>query len=400
MINSNEKNYLNSIKFKKVSYGDDKRDIKKKIFQNKIFIIFLIFFIIIFIFFFYKLIEKLTNKNIFSQLYNFKAQNITDKKQIENVNIMSFDKEYLYDINFYCLNNIFSSEDLNKLNYFIIYHCHSIEKGLSHFKLRPFGSRVINSLIHLLKKGLKHPNYESQFSFIIGINSLREYQKAYNQNKWNYRMEYKKVSKFLKHYEKIKYLKTGTNILTKEELKKDYKINYKKFISSRHSIRNYKNLKLKTKDIIEALEMAKYSPSACNRQFIKVHYYPNGKMRQNIIDYSIGKSGFYLDGVNTFIITFDVNGLGLNDKGERNQGYLNAGLFATNLINAFHSIGIGTCLIGFNNPVIQEEKLKKINNIPSNERIAVMLYAGYYDDKSIVTISPRKNVKDIFTEHK
>ena len=123
-------------------------------------------------------------------------------------------------------------------------------------------------------------------------------------------------------------------------------------------------------------------------------------MRQNIIDYSIGKSGFYLDGVNTFIITFDVNGLGLNDKGERNQGYLNAGLFATNLINAFHSIGIGTCLIGFNNPVIQEEKLKKINNIPSNERIAVMLYAGYYDDKSIVTISPRKNVKDIFTEHK
>ena len=55
--------------------------------------------------------------------------------------------------------------------------------------------------------------------------------------------------------------------------------------------------------------MARYTPSACNRQFVKLHYYPSGKMRQNVIDYSIGKGGIYLDGVNTFIITFEVNGL-------------------------------------------------------------------------------------------
>ena len=49
---------------------------------------------------------------------------------------------------------------------------------------------------------------------------------------------------------------------------------------------------------------------------------------------------------------------GLNGAGERNQGYFNAGLFATNLINAFHSLGIGTCLIQFSNKVEDEEKLK------------------------------------------
>ena len=144
--------------------------------------------------------------------------------------------------------------------------------------------------------------------------------------------------------------------------------------------------------------MAKYSPSSCNRQYVKLHYYPKGKMKQNVIDYSLGKDGIYLEGVNIFIITIDLNGIGV--PGERNQGYFNAGLFAANLVNSFHSLGIGSCFIKFHNPVEQEEELKKMNDIPSYERIAVILYAGYYDEKYNFTISPRKDVKDLFTEHK
>ena len=140
-------------------------------------------------------------------------------------------------------------------------------------------------------------------------------------------------------------------------------------------------MNLKIEDIKEAIEIAKYTPSPCNRQYIKIHYYKGGKVKENVFKYSIGKTGFYLEGVNTFIITFDVNGL--NWPGERNQGYFNAGLFSMNLVNAFHSIGIGTCFIQFANTVEEEEKLKHINKIPSNERIAVILFAGYYDDKSI-----------------
>ena len=40
--------------------------------------------------------------------------------------------------------------------------------------------------------------------------------------------------------------------------------------------------------------------------------------------------------------------------GERNQGYFNAELFATNLVNAFHSLGIGTGFIHFCNSINEE----------------------------------------------
>ena len=151
-------------------------------------------------------------------------------------------------------------------------------------------------------------------------------------------------------------------------------------------------------DVKAAVEMAKYSASACNRQYIKLHFYPSGKMRDNVIHYALGKGGLYLDGVNTFIVTFDVNGL--SGIGERNQGYFNAGLYSTNLVNAFHSLGIGTCFIQFANSVKDEDDLKRKNEIPEYERIAVILFAGYYDEKSIFAVSPRKNVSELLIEHK
>jgi nitroreductase len=295
---------------------------------------------------------------------------------------------------------MYASED-NKGNgnsYNIILNTHTLEKGLSHFDLRPFGKKKIQIIIGLLKKQLDIENYEKLFSFINGINSLREYKKVYEEHKWTNKPEYKEVFEFLAKYEKIIEQKTGAYVMTKEELKKDYDIDYNKFIKSRHSTRNYKDMTLKIEDIKKAVNMAKYSASACNRQYIKVHYYPEGKMRQNVIDYSLGKGGLYLKGVNTFILTFDVNGL--TGSGERNQGYFNAGLFSTNFVNALHSLGIGTCFIQFANSVKDEEQLKEINDIPSNERIAVILFAGYYDNKSIFCVSPRKDFEEYFTIHK
>ena len=333
-------------------------------------------------------------ENIKEQLNNMNSHLTEGKKKFTKI-----EREFLYDKNFYMLNKMYASKD-NKGNgngYNIIFNTHSLEKGLSHFKLRPFGKNKIKTIIGLLNKQLSFENYERLFSFINGINTLREYIKVYKEHKWIYNPEYKEVSEFLAKYKKIKEQKTGAYVMTKEELKIDYDIDYNKFIKSRHSTRNYRNKALQIEDIKKAVNMAKYTASACNRQYIKVHYYPKGKMRQNVIDYSLGKGGLYLEGVNTFIITFDVNGLTI--AGERNQGYFNAGLFSTNFVNAFHSLGIGTCFIQFCNSVEDEEKLKKLNEIPSNERIAVILYAGYYDDKSIFCASPRKDFEEYFTLH-
>ena len=377
MNNSNDKNEAETIKFKKVPIGKYYKDKNYKSCQV-IVLIALISCIFIFLVIFYFIYKKV-NESYLSQLQE--KENIIEnlKEQLNNLNssqhkegkkkFTPIEKEFLYDKNFYMLNKMYASKDNrgNGNGYNIILNTHTLEKGLSHFELRPFGKQKIKIIIGLLKKQLDFANYERLFSFINGINSLREYKKVYDQHKWTNQPEYQEVTEFLIKYEKIIEQKTGAYVMTKEELKNDYDIDYNKFIKSRHSTRNYKN------------------------------YYSKGKMRQNVIDYSIGKGGLYLEGVNTFILTFDTNGL--TGAGERNQGYFNAGLFSTNFVNALHSLGIGTCFIQFANSVEEEEKLKKLNEIPSSERIAVILYAGYYDDKSIFCVSPRKDFEDYFTLH-
>ena len=406
MNNSNDKNEAETIKLKKVPIEKYQKDNNCKLYQV-ILIIALISCIFIFLISFFFLYKKVNNsflsqlqekeniiENLKEQLNNMNSQSTEGKKRLTSI-----EKEFLYDKNFYLLNEMYASKD-NKGHgngYNILFNTHSLEKGFSHFELRPFGKQKIKIIIGLLKKQVAFENYERLFSFINGINSLREFKKVYEEHKWIDYPEYKEVSEFLAKYKKIIEQKTGAYVMTKEELKNDYDIDYNKFIKSRHSTRNYKNMILQIGDIKKAVNMAKYSASACNRQYIKVHYYPKGKMRQNVIDYSLGKGGLYLEGVNTFIITFDTNGL--IGAGERNQGYFNAGLFSTNFVNALHSLGIGTCFIQFANSVEEEEKLKKLNEIPSSERIAVILYAGYYDDKSIFCVSPRKDFEEYFTLH-
>ena len=342
-------------------------------------------------------IKKQLNNNQQSNPVQSQQEKPVEKRQTEE-NLTPEDREYLFDKTFYKHHNMGTTKTLNKLSYESLIHCHTLEKGMEHFELRPFAVKKTEYMMSLIKSEEKFENYLKDFSYNTTINSLREYKKIYEDHKWTDKEEYIKVNNFLKNYSNIPEQKTGAYILTKEELKKDYDIDYLKFVKSRHSTRNYLNKPIKIEDVEAAVEMAKYSASACNRQYIKLHFYPSGKMRDNVIQYALGKGGLYLDGVNTFIVTFDVNGL--SGAGERNQGYFNAGLYSTNLVNAFHSLGIGTCFIQFANSVKDEEELKKKNDIPEYERIAVILFAGYYDEKSIFAVSPRKNVQDLLVEHK
>ena len=67
-----------------------------------------------------------------------------------------------------------------------------------------------------------------------------------------------------------------------------------------------------------------------------------------------------------------------------------------NLVNAMHSLGIGSCFCQFGNSTKQEEQMKKLLNIPENERIAVIIACGYYVDECTIPYSPRKKIEDVY----
>ena len=308
---------------------------------------------------------------------------------------LNFCREYKYDYNFFIKNYSNSKETKNKIGYNILLATHSLEKGMSNTKLRYFGVNKTKEIINMLSKYEKYDNYKEDFPFINGINILRKYKEIYEENNWINREEYKKVNEFLNNYNDIVSINVGSFTLEKKSFIKDAtNIDYNKFLSSRHSVRNYCTKKIDDNDIKKAVDMAIKSPTACNRQMVKIYYVENSEKREKIIHLGQGFSGFDLDSVNIFLITFDVNANYF--IGERNQGWFNSGLVAMNFVNALHSLGIGSCFIQFGNTTKEEENIKNILNIPNNERIAVILSAGYYENSSKIPFSPRKNISDIY----
>ena len=143
--------------------------------------------------------------------------------------------------------------------------------------------------------------------------------------------------------------------------------------------------------------MAIMSSSACNRQMCKI-WHILSKDKIEILKKSLsGLGNFNLDNnIDFFVITFDMNNCLFTS--DRNDGRFNAGLIAMNFVNGLHSLGIGSCLLQFGNYLDDEVELKKVIGIPNNERIAIVIGAGYYDEEVKVTYSIRKNINDIYFE--
>lgn len=300
--------------------------------------------------------------------------------------------EFYKDKHFFLKNYMYNENTLNKICYSLIFEVHKLEKGMTSNDLRPFGKDKVKKIIDLIKKN-QNLN-KNIFSYNLSINCLYKYKEIYEKYKWTDRSEYIIVKEFLKNKNDYNYLKVGAYDLARNDIMKDANIDYLNFLKSRHSIRNFSDKKLLLNDINKAVEMAILSPSACNRQMVKCYYIGNEENKKIITKYAQGLSLFNLSGINYFIITFDVNSNYF--IGERNQGWFNAGLFSMNFINALHSLGIGSCCIQFGNSFNQEKKIKSILKIPSNERIAIIIAAGYYDTISKVTYSSRKNIDNIF----
>lgn len=297
-----------------------------------------------------------------------------------------------YDRKFFVNNFINGTTTNETLNYDLILEIHKLEKGMTSKQIRPFGVDKVKKIIKLLnlyqKKG-----YEESFASNLAISILCKYKEIYKENNWIDKSEYILVSNYLNSHKNNFKISSGAYEIKFDDIKKSLNLDYFSFLKSRHSVRNYSREKLKQEDIEKACEMAILSPSACNRQMCKLYYIQKEENKKLIEKYTQGLSLFDLTNANYFIITFDVNSFYF--LGERNQGWLNSGLFCMNFVNALHSLGIGSCIAQFANSPKEEKILKDKLSISKSERIAVIVVCGYYDNSSKIPVSSRKDKEEI-----
>ena len=165
------------------------------------------------------------------------------------------------------------------------------------------------------------------------------------------------------------------------------------FITSRHSIRDFDQRKVSHELITEAVRVAMYAPSVCNRQGWRAHWFDAPEDLARILPLHSGSAGFADNIPGVFVLTYDIRAF--EGTNERNQGWIDGGLFSMNLMLALHGLGLGSVPLNWSRSNAASDKLRETAGIPDHENILMLLAAGHPAEGYRVARSARRPIEQI-----
>jgi len=289
-------------------------------------------------------------------------------------------------------NAFYQFDNSEKLIGVIVAEYHVIEKGLTMPEPRlGFGFEIMKALI-------KHCNlYSTQICdsnsehFFHAISVIAEYKLFHDNN--NFPLDealFRSIDDILSKFGKA--IPSMQISMTKEYYFKNIYSSFEDFSNSRHSLRNFSG-SVELLLIEQAVKLAQNAPSACNRQPSRVYIIQNKNLINQILAIQNGNRGFGHLADKLIILTAELGGyLSLR---ERNDVYINGGIYAMNLLYALHYYQIGACSLNWCSMPDQDIELRKICDIKPSENILLMIACGRVPGKFQLTVSHRNSYKNI-----
>ena len=277
----------------------------------------------------------------------------------------------------------------------ILRQAHVLEKGMSLKKPKNgFGVKKALELLEYIAD-YKESGYliEESQSVINSLGVLSAYV-AFHKKRGFLPVEVETKLKEYSEYIPKNKEEFGVVDANYESMKQLIQGDFYNFFCSRHSIRQFSEEPVTEDEIKRAVSLAMHAPSACNRQSVKVYYYIDRETNIKLGKLIAGNTGFEEDASKYIVITSDVSSF--YEAFERNQMYVDGGIFALALAEAFHYYGIANCILQNGESTEKNKEFRKVcKNIPDNEKIILFLAIGHYPSKFTYASSHRKNLQDI-----
>lgn len=278
----------------------------------------------------------------------------------------------------------------------IVIQYHIIEKGLTMPNRRlGFGTSVVaNLMVAVDEYAMKWHQLPESVAHAIGV--VKAYQVLHmeagyeSQEKQDF---WESVVMFVKRYPEVPVAFQKHMAYEKFYDKKDSP--FPLFAQSRHTLRHYSDQVIPKNTIVEAVRLAMTAPSACNRQPVRVHCIANRDLAHQILEVQGGNRGFGHMADKVLIITSDLS-VEMGER-ERNDPYVNGGIFLMNLCYALHYYEIAHCVLSCSIELERLARIRALAAIPNREALIAILSCGIAPAVFDVATSPRKPVDDILS---
>lgn len=186
--------------------------------------------------------------------------------------------------------------------------------------------------------------------------------------------------------------------LSREDVLSSSKIDFGNFVFSRFSVRDFAEKQVDIGLIMEAARIAQRTPSVCNRQAWCLHVYQEPDIVKRVLRYQTGNRGFTRAIKTVLIVTVEEDHF--FTPGERNQGFIDGGLYSMSLVYSLHSLGLASCCLNLAIELPGEIGLRRAGDIKPNEAFIMMIAVGHYPENLTVASSCRKNHLDVVKIHR
>lgn len=167
-------------------------------------------------------------------------------------------------------------------------------------------------------------------------------------------------------------------------------------VFSRRSVRKFTTDAVEDEDIERAVAIALQAPSVCNRQPARVHQFEDEEAMRAVLDLQGGFRG-YAPPPKLLLITSDH--AAYVAAVERNQAYIDGGLFMMLLLLALEEVGLGSVSLNTAMGKEKEEAIRRILGIPDSEVFISFVAVGQFESDVTVPRSKRIDVNEVLVRH-
>ncbi len=291
------------------------------------------------------------------------------------------------------------SKNPEKLLTDILMTTHAVEKAFSlNDKRKGFGVKKIVALTKNLEKYILKYGYSEKLEVSV---ALIQHYLVFQRNTGFRNSALDDVEKRLasiveaNHISEDVFTKAGYLTLSKAQLLQTTHVDFKTLSANRYSLRHFSKDAVSEETIKEALNIAKKSPSACNRQAYRVHVF-SGEDKDKILRLQGGANSFYEEADKAILITGDMNRYYTT---EMHLPYVDGSLFAMSFIYALTSLGVASIPLTMCRKLDVLKGIHSQMNVPKNEVPVILIAVGNYPDEAEVSLSHRNGVDSFTTFH-
>ncbi|MBY8967719.1 nitroreductase family protein, partial [Algiphilus sp. NNCM1] len=145
----------------------------------------------------------------------------------------------------------------------------------------------------------------------------------------------------------------------------------------------------------KAYEVSMKTPSVCNRQATRVYQITDSEKIKAALSIQGGFHGYAMPPV-LLLVTSDIRAF--MNNGERNEPFVDGGLFSMSLLYALEAYGLAACPLNAMFSLSQDRQTRALLNMPDYELPVMYIAVGNFPESVPVCRSTRRDPKTIVTK--